>query len=61
MEEDPTYRQNVNIFKDENAQTTAVSTDEMEDPTYPRITLAEMLEDLHIEEENNENMEAEEE
>lgn len=50
LEEDPTYRQNVNIFKDKNAQSMPVSSDDMDDPTYPKITLSEMLEDLCIEE-----------
>lgn len=46
MEEDPTFRQNINIFKDKNK--IPVDTDEI-DPTLPRITLAEMLDDLNIE------------
>ncbi|KAM3967174.1 LOW QUALITY PROTEIN: 60S ribosomal export protein NMD3 [Aphomia sociella] len=46
LEEDPAFRQNINIFKDGNK--IAVDTDEI-DPTLPRITLAEMLDDLHIE------------
>ncbi|GBP60800.1 60S ribosomal export protein NMD3 [Eumeta japonica] len=45
LEEDPTFRQNVNIFKDSNR--VPVDTDEI-DPTLPRITLAEMLDDLVI-------------
>lgn len=46
MEEDPVFRQNVNIFKDVNK--IPVDTDEI-DPALPRITLAEMLDDLVIE------------
>lgn len=46
LEEDPSIRQNVNIFKDTTK--TAVDTDHI-DPTIPRITLAEMLDDLCIE------------
>lgn len=46
LEEDPTLRQNINIFKDENK--IPVDTDEI-DPALPRITLAEMLDDLVIE------------
>ncbi|CAB3222820.1 unnamed protein product [Arctia plantaginis] len=45
LEEDPTFRQNVNIFKDDKKL--AVDTDEI-DPMLPRITLAEMLDDLCI-------------
>ncbi|KAH9635683.1 hypothetical protein HF086_003407 [Spodoptera exigua] len=46
LEEDPTFRQNINIFKDENK--IPVDTDEI-DPSLPRITLAEMLDDMVIE------------
>ncbi|XP_041971323.1 60S ribosomal export protein NMD3 [Aricia agestis] len=46
LEEDPAFRQNINIFKDENK--IPVDTDEI-DPSLPRITLAEMLDDLVIE------------
>ena len=46
LEEDPMFRQNVNIFKDENK--IPVDTDEI-DPSLPRITLAEMLDDMVIE------------
>ncbi|XP_046962888.1 60S ribosomal export protein NMD3 [Vanessa cardui] len=48
LEEDPAMRQNINIFKDENK--IPVDTDEI-DPSLPRITLAEMLDDLIIEDE----------
>ncbi|XP_067005312.2 60S ribosomal export protein NMD3 [Anabrus simplex] len=48
LEEDPVYRQNVNIFRDRNKQI-AVDIDDMEDPDEPRITLEEMLDDLCIE------------
>lgn len=46
LEEDPAFRQNINIFKD--AKKIAVDIDEL-DPSLPRITLAEMLDDLNIE------------
>ncbi|EZA53026.1 hypothetical protein DMN91_002939 [Ooceraea biroi] len=46
LEEDPEFRQNVNIFRDSSK--IPVDTDEI-DPTVPRITLAEMLDDLAIE------------
>ncbi|CAG9134654.1 unnamed protein product [Plutella xylostella] len=46
LEEDPDLRQNINIYKDANKL--AVDTDEL-DPAAPRITLAEMLDDLNIE------------
>lgn len=47
LEEDPLYRQNVNIFKDEGA---IPLTEEEDEDGLPRITLAEMLEDLQIDE-----------
>lgn len=46
LEEDPAFRQNINIFKAANK--IAVDIDEI-DPALPRITLAEMLDDLNIE------------
>lgn len=46
LEEDPAYRQNVNIYVD--PEKTAVDTDETDDD-IPRITLHEMLEDLKLE------------
>ncbi|XP_052740785.1 60S ribosomal export protein NMD3 [Bicyclus anynana] len=46
LEEDPALRQHINIFKDENK--IPVDTDEI-DPSLPRITLAEMLDDMVIE------------
>jgi nonsense-mediated mRNA decay protein 3 len=45
LEEDVAYRQNVNIFKAGNV---AVEPSETDDEDIPRVTLAEMLEDLHI-------------
>ncbi|XP_072939936.1 uncharacterized protein [Epargyreus clarus] len=49
LEEDPAFRQNINIFKDKDKiPTIPIDTDEM-DPSVPRITLAEMLDDLNIE------------
>ncbi|KAJ3641156.1 hypothetical protein Zmor_027673 [Zophobas morio] len=47
LEEDPDLRQNINIFKDNSKQIPVDSTDET-DETIPRITLAEMLDDLVI-------------
>ncbi|KAI5646392.1 NMD3 family domain-containing protein [Phthorimaea operculella] len=47
LEEDPTFRQNINIFRDPSKQV-PVSVDDI-DPSLPRITLAEMLDDLVIE------------
>lgn len=52
LEEDPQLRQNVNIFKDQARQQAAqqpsmpVDVDDMLDPSVPRITLEEMLDDL---------------
>lgn len=46
LEEDPLYRQNINIYR--NKQVMPVDTDELEDPFEPRITLEEMLDDLNI-------------
>lgn len=49
LEEDPLSRQAVNIYKDKaKAVTYAVDADE-QDPSVPRITLAEMLDDLVME------------
>ncbi|KAJ1522086.1 hypothetical protein ONE63_002397 [Megalurothrips usitatus] len=47
LEEDPTMRQNVNIFKDPNNINIPVDADEV-DPHAPHITLEEMLDDLQI-------------
>lgn len=46
LEEDPDYRQQVNIYKDSVKQQMAVDTNDMVDPSIPRITLEEMLDDL---------------
>jgi nonsense-mediated mRNA decay protein 3 len=46
LEEDSEYRKNVNIFK--NSDKIPVDTSEI-DPVVPQITLAEMLDDLVIE------------
>uniref|UniRef100_A0A182PB58 60S ribosomal export protein NMD3 n=1 Tax=Anopheles epiroticus TaxID=199890 RepID=A0A182PB58_9DIPT len=51
LEEDPELRQNVNIFKDKNKQQIPVDTNDMDDPSVPRITLEEMLDDLVLEDE----------
>lgn len=48
LEEDPALRQNINIFKDTTKQI-SVDANEMADPSMPHITLAEMLDDLQIE------------
>ncbi|XP_026466185.1 60S ribosomal export protein NMD3-like [Ctenocephalides felis] len=45
LEEDPVMRQNINIFRD---KTIPVDVDDMDDPSVPRITLEEMLDDLDI-------------
>ncbi|CAH1994982.1 unnamed protein product [Acanthoscelides obtectus] len=47
LEEDPALRQNVNIFKDATKQI-SVDNDDKCDETLPRVTLAEMLDDLVI-------------
>lgn len=45
LESDPQLRQNVNIFKDAS-KIMPVDTNDMMDPSVPRITLEEMLDDL---------------
>ncbi|KAK6643534.1 hypothetical protein RUM43_005044 [Polyplax serrata] len=57
LEEDPAYRHNINIYKDNDQ--VPVSYDDMDDPTFPRITLAEMLEDLQIDNDGDAEMEEE--
>lgn len=47
LEDDPAMRQNVNIFKDASKMI-PVDTDDECDPSMPRITLEEMLDDLVI-------------
>lgn len=47
LEEDPAYRQNVNIFRDHSKIIPVDSNDT--DTELPCITLEEMLDDLHIE------------
>lgn len=47
MEGDPQLRQNINIFKDAS-KIMPVDTNDMVDPSIPRITLEEMLDDLVI-------------
>jgi nonsense-mediated mRNA decay protein 3 len=49
LEEDPAYRQNVNIFRDKSKEQTAVDVDDLGDETIPHITLDEMLDDLTLE------------
>ncbi|XP_064597134.1 60S ribosomal export protein NMD3-like [Liolophura sinensis] len=46
LEEDPAFRQHVNIYKDELK--IAVDTDDTDDEGAPQISLQEMLDDLHI-------------
>ena len=46
LEEDPAIRQNVNVYKDVNKM--AVDTDDTDDEGIPRITLAEMLDELNL-------------
>ena len=49
LEEDPAYRQNINIYK--NVKKVIVDVEdssEVDDPNYPKINLSEMLDDLHI-------------
>ncbi|KAK2171343.1 hypothetical protein NP493_1077g00019 [Ridgeia piscesae] len=46
LEEDVEYRQNINIYKDPSKL--AVDTDDTDDEDAPKISLAEMLDDLHI-------------
>jgi nonsense-mediated mRNA decay protein 3 len=49
LEEDPAYRQNVNIFCDKSKEQIAVDVDDLGDETIPHITLDEMLDDLNLE------------
>lgn len=48
LEEDPQLRQNVNIFKD-SSKMIPVDINDGIDPSVPRITLEEMLDDLVLE------------
>ncbi|XP_046396883.1 60S ribosomal export protein NMD3 [Ischnura elegans] len=48
LEEDPGYRQNVNIYKARKAPCAVDVNDPDEDETMPKITLEEMLDDLDI-------------
>jgi len=47
LEEDPLYRQGVNIFKDVGA---VPLTEDRDEDGLPTISLSEMLEDLNLEE-----------
>lgn len=49
LEEDPTLRQNINIFRDRNKTIPVDSYDSTYDSEVPRVTLEEMLDDLNIE------------
>lgn len=51
LEEDPAFRQNINIYKDERKAAVAVEVGDADDE-IPQITLQEMLDDLHIGDEN---------
>lgn len=53
LEEDPEYRKNVNIYRDASKVNKETVTD---DEDVPKITLAEMLEDLHLEESDDAEM-----
>lgn len=46
LEEDPEYRKNVNIYRDSTKPANETAAADAED--VPRITLAEMLEDLNL-------------
>lgn len=48
LEQDPQLRQNVNIFKD-STKAIPVDINDGMDPSEPRITLEEMLDDLVLE------------
>jgi nonsense-mediated mRNA decay protein 3 len=48
LEEDPAYRQQVNIYLDKSKRI-PVDINDQEDPNEPKITLEEMLDDLHLE------------
>lgn len=48
LEEDPELRKNINIFKD-NTKIIPIDTYDTVDPDAPSISLAEMLDDLVIE------------
>lgn len=48
LEEDPQLRQHVNIFKD-SSKLIPVDVNDGIDPSVPRITLEEMLDDLVLE------------
>lgn len=51
LEEDPQLRQNVNIFKD-SSKLIPVDVNDGIDPSVPRITLDEMLDDLVLEDDD---------
>lgn len=56
LENDPQYRQNVNIYKNRNTLPPVQETDD-EDDDRPRISLEEMLEDLVIDDAEMEDVE----
>lgn len=51
LEEDPQLRQHVNIFKD-SSKMIPVDVNDGIDPSVPRITLEEMLDDLVLEDDD---------
>lgn len=51
LEEDPQLRQNVNIFKD-STKIIPVDVNDGIDPSVPRITLEEMLDDLVLDDDD---------
>jgi len=60
LEEDPAYRESVNIYRDslkmkDNVEKGDLTETEGEDEGRPRITLQEMLEDLTLSEADNDN------
>lgn len=50
LEEDPQYRTNINIYRDEVKMATAPASGNDETADLPQVSLEEMLEDLNIDE-----------
>lgn len=50
LEEDPALRENVNIYLDKSKRPMAVDTDDFDCEELPQITLAEMLDELELSE-----------
>lgn len=55
LEEDPALREHVNIYKDKSKEPMAIDTDHLDHEGIPQITLAEMLDDLEIYEDDGES------